>query len=115
MTIFTAICSWLPSPFSIAIAFFKLPKLETWKDRDKFYVYLDMLINSDFLRLLVEKTSFYLDDLVLQKLQILIQNKEGFDAVYDVISGIAEKRSLPDSLQDLWNFVSTVMSVRSLL
>jgi hypothetical protein len=114
-TIITKFIVWFPSFFSIGVAFFKLPKLETWKDKDAFYVYLEMLINSEFLRLLTLKTPFYLDDLALQKLQVLIKDRNAYDTVYGIFSGVTSLQSLPTNYWDLWNFVNTVLSVRSLL
>jgi hypothetical protein len=105
----------IPTLFSLGFAYWKLPKLETWKDPDKFYVYLETIINSKFVKLLTEKTHFYLDDLALQKIQILIKNRENFDTVYDLWNGKITIKELPDNIWELWNFVYTVLSVRSLL
>jgi hypothetical protein len=115
ITIITTIISWLPSFFSIGVSFFKLPKLGSWKDKEAFYVYLDAFVRSEFVSLLMSKTPFYLDDLALQKLQILIKDRNAYDAVYDIFSGVTSLQSLPEKYWDLWNFVNTVMSVRSLL
>jgi hypothetical protein len=111
----TKIISWFPTFFSVAVAFLKLPKLESWKDKEAFYVYLDALIRSDFLKLLTSKTPFYLDDLALQKLQILIQDRNAYDTAYDMFTGVVSLQSLPEQYWDLWNFMNTVFSVRSLL
>ena len=109
------VIGFLPTLFSLGWAFCKLPKLETWKDADKFYVYLETLINSDFVKILAEKTPFYLDDLALQKTQILIKERENFDRVYDLWNDKISIQELPDNLWELWNFVYTVLSIRSLL
>jgi hypothetical protein len=109
------VIGFLPTLFSLGWAFCKLPKLETWKDADKFYVYLETLINSEFIKRAASNTPFYLDDLALQKLQIYIKDRSLFDAAYEVLTGASGLQSLPEKAWELWNFINTVYSVRSLL
>jgi hypothetical protein len=109
------IIGFLPTLFSLGWAFCKLPKLQTWKDADVFYEYLKTFVESDFVKQMTEKTPFYLDDLALQKVKILINERENFDLVYDLWNGKITIQDLPANIWELWNFVYTVLSVRSLL
>jgi hypothetical protein len=117
MTYIITILRSLYSFYPLLAAFWRLPKLETWKDKEAFYVYLVTLINSDFLRILTEKTPFYLDDSALQQLQLHIKNRTIYDIVYSIMQESADGNVLiiPSNVKEVWNFVNTVFSVRSLL
>jgi hypothetical protein len=109
------IIGWLPTFVAIALDFCKLPKLETWKDVDKFYVYLETLINSDFAKRLTSQTPFYLDDAALQQLQIYLKDRTLFDSAYDALTGKVSLQSLSDKAWIVWNFINTVYTNRSYL
>jgi hypothetical protein len=114
ITVFFKMIGWFGTIYSLAAHYLSLPKLlsEYWKDKDKLYLAIHTLLYSKFMETLVTKTKFYVDDILLAKLKVLMENKENFYKVYDVITGVSSVDTLPLTL---WNFVQTVRANRSLL